>query len=51
MGSGPAKTSPEAGEAVSSPSGHLNRRLSGHQETSVYVPILQLAIVVTLEPS
>lgn len=51
MGSGPAKTSPEAGEAVSSPSENLNRRLSRHQKTSVCVPILQLAIVVTLEPS
>lgn len=38
-------------QAVSSPSGNLNRRLSGHQETSVYAPILQLATVVTLEPS
>lgn len=38
-------------QAVSSPSGNLNRRMSGHQETSVYVPILQLATVVTLEPS
>lgn len=31
--------------------GCLKRHLSGNQEASVYVPILPLAIVVTLEPS
>lgn len=53
VGSGLAQPSPEADQARLLPACHLGclkRRLSGNQEASVYVPILLLAIAMTLEP-
>lgn len=50
----PSTTQPWGPQARRLPAHHLGclkRHLSGNQEVSVYVPILLLAIVVTLEPS
>ena len=50
VGSGLAQPRPEARRLPLPHLGCRKRHLSGNQEASVYVPILLLAIVVTLEP-